>query len=329
MRRRDLLALAAASLSAPVLAPLSAFGQAKFPERPIKLVVPFAAGGVNDVVGRQWAERMRTVLGTVYVENQGGAGGTIGIVEVQRAQPDGHTIALGSTSTMVLYSMTTTRPQYDPNKDFEPIVILCVSATSIAVHPSVPAKDVQEFIAHAKANRGKLSYGSAGTGTMAHLSGELFKQLTGTTDIVHVPYKGAGPGVADLVSGHIPMMSVNITGQVLQLHQTGKIRLLGVNTTKRLTAAPDIPTSIEQGIPNMVGQLFLGIFAPTGTPKPAIDRIAEATRTALADPEYQKALVSSGFEPVPNSNPEQARRMMAEETTRWAPVVKAIDLKVN
>jgi tripartite-type tricarboxylate transporter receptor subunit TctC len=271
---------------------------------------------------------MRNGLGTVYVENHGGAGGTIGVLEAQRAQADGHTVVLGSTSTMVLYSMTTSRPQYDPNKDFEPIVILCVSVTSVAVHPSVPANNVKEFIAHAKANRGKLSYGSAGTGTMAHLSGELFKQLTDTKDIIHVPYKGAGPGIADLVSGHIPMMSVNITGQVLQLHQTGKIRLLGVNTTKRLTAAPDIPTSIEQGVPNMVGQLFLGIFAPTGTPKPAIERIAEATRTALADPEYQKALISSGFEPS-NAGPEQARRMMAEESARWAPVVKAIDLKVN
>jgi len=300
-----------------------------FPSRPIKLVVPFSAGGVNDIVGRQWAERMKGPLGAVYVENLGGAGGTLGVLEAQRSEPDGHTVLLGSTSTMVLNTMTTSRPPYDPNKDFEPIVILCVSATSIVVHPSVPAKDIKELLAYAKANAGKLSYGSAGTGTMSHLSGELFKQLTGTTDIVHVPYKGAGPGISDLVSGHIPIMSPNVTGQLLQLHNSGKVRILSVNVPARLTAAPDIATAIEQGVPNMVGQLFLGIYAPAGTPKPIINQVAEATRTALADPEYQKTLIASGFEPIRDPGPEQARRMMAEEHTRWAPVVKAIDLKVQ
>jgi tripartite-type tricarboxylate transporter receptor subunit TctC len=327
--RRDLLALGLASVAATALTPPHAAGQGKFPERPIKLVVPFSAGGVNDVVGRQWAERMRPVLGSVYVENQGGAGGTIGVLEVARAQPDGHTIVLGSTSTMVLNTMTASRPAYDPNKDFEPIAILCVSATSIAVHPSVPANNIKELLAYAKANAGKLSYGSAGTGTMSHLSGELFKQLTGTTDIVHVPYKGAGPGISDLVSGHIPIMSPNVTGQLLQLHTSGKIRILAVNVPTRISAAPDIPTAIEQGVPNMVGQLFLGIFAPAGTPKAIVTQIAQATRTALADPDYQKALSASGFESIRDPGPEQARRMMAEEHTRWAPVVKAIDLKVQ
>ena len=329
MNRRDLLKLALTSTAATALSPFGAQAQAKFPERPIKLVVPFAAGGVNDVVGRQWAERMRPVLGSVFVENQGGGGGTIGVMEVARAQADGYTLVLGSTSTMVLNTMTSSKPSYDPNKDFEPIVIMCVSATSIAVHPSVPAKNVKELLTYAKANAGKLSYGSAGTGTMAHLSGELFKQLTGATDITHIPYKGAGPGISDLVSGHIPLMSVNVTGQVLQLHDSGKIRILSVNVPNRLSAAPNIPTAIEQGVPGMVGQLFLGIYAPAGTPKPIIAQIADASRKALADPEYQKALSNSGFEVIRDPGPEQARRLMAEEHTRWAPVVKAIDLKVN
>ena len=215
MNRRNLLTFGLVALSATALTPLPALGQANNPERRIKLMVAFSAGGVNDVVGRQWAERMKPLLGTVYVENQGGGSGTIATGEVARAQPDGHTILLGSTSTMVLNPMTMAKVPYDPIKDFVPIAILCVSTTSIVVHPSVPVKDLKELIAYAKANPGKLSYGSAGTGTMRNLSGELFKQLTGLNDLVHIPYKGAGPGITDLVSGHIPMMTPNITGQVL------------------------------------------------------------------------------------------------------------------
>jgi len=210
MDRRDVLKLGLAASASALTAPL-ALAQAGFPSRPIKLVVPFSAGGVNDIVGRQWAERVKPLLGSVFIENIGGAGGTLGVMEVQRAEPDGHAILLGSTSTMVLNTMNANKVTYDPVKDFVPIAIFCVSSTSIAVNSSVPAKNVQELIAYVKANTGKLSYGSAGTGTMSHLSGELFKQLTQTTDVVHVPYKGAGPGIADLVSGHIPIMSPNIT----------------------------------------------------------------------------------------------------------------------
>src|SRR5262249_11720845 len=203
-----------------------------------KLVVAFSAGGVNDVVARQWANRMRTLLGSVYVENLPGGGGTVGVADVARAQPDGHTILLGSTSLLVLNPMTMGRLPYDPYKDFEPIDILCVSTSSITVHASVPAKNIKELIAYAQANPGKLSCGLAGTGTMSHLSGELFKQVSGITDIVHIPYKGAGPGITDLVSGHIPMMVPNVTGQLLELHRTGKIRILSVNAPARLAAAP-------------------------------------------------------------------------------------------
>ena len=246
-------------------------------------MIAFSAGGVNDVVGRQWADRMKTLLGTVYVENQGGGTGTIATGEVARAQPDGHTILLGSTSTMVLNPMTMARVPYDAVKDFTPIAILCVSTTSIVVHASVPVRTLEEFVAHAKANPGKLSYGSAGTGTMSNLSGELFKQLSGLRDLVHIPYKGAGPGLADLVSGHIRAMTPNITGQVLELHRAGKIRILAMNAPERLKAAPEIPTAIEQGLPGMIGQLFLGLFVPAATPRAIVDRIGEATRKAMSD----------------------------------------------
>ena len=329
MRRRDVLALGLASLSATALRPLSAVAQGKYPERPIKLMVAFSAGGVNDVVARQWAERVKTRLGTVYVENQGGGTGTIATGEVARAPADGYTILLGSTSTMVLNPMTMPKVPYDAAKDFVPIAILAVSTTSIVVHESVPARTLKELIAYAKANPGKLSYGSAGSGTMSNLSGELFKQLTGLNDLVHVPYKGAGPGITDLVSGHIPMMTPNVTGQVLAFHRAGKIRILAVNGAQRLTAAPDIPTAIEEGVPGMIGLLFLGLFAPAATPKPIVDRIAEATHAAMADADFQKVLVASGLEAIPDSNSEQAKRFIAEEIARWGPVVKAAGFKVE
>src|SRR4051812_29880943 len=289
MNRRDVLKLGLAISASALTAPL-ALAQASFPSRPIKLVVPFSTGGVNDIVGRQWAERVKPLLGSVFIENLGGAGGTLGVMDVQRAEPDGHTILLGSTSTMVLNTLNANKVSYDPVKDFVPISIFCVSSTSIAVNPSVPAKDVKELVAYVKANTGKLSYGSAGTGTMSHLSGEMFKLRTQTTDLVHVPYKGAGPGIADLVSGHIPIMSPNVTGQVLGFHNAGRIRILAVNSPERLKAAPEIPTAIEQGVPNMVGQLFLGIYAPAKTPVPAVERLIDASKKALALPEFEKAL---------------------------------------
>jgi tripartite-type tricarboxylate transporter receptor subunit TctC len=329
MNRRNLLTFGLVALSATALTPLPALAQAKYPERPIKLMVAFSAGGVNDVVGRQWADRIKPLLGTVYVENQGGGSGTIATGEVARAQPDGHTILLGSTSTMVLNPMTMAKVPYDPIKDFLPIAILCVSTTSIVVHPSVPVKDLKELIAHAKANPGKLSYGSAGSGTMSNLSGELFKQLTGLNDLVHIPYKGAGPGITDLVSGHIPVMTPNITGQVLQLHRTGKIRILAVNSAERLKAAPEIPTAAEQGLPGMIGQLFLGLFVPVATPRAIADRIGDATRQLMADDEFQKVLLASGLEASSDSSPEKAQRFINEETARWGPVVKASGFKVE
>jgi tripartite-type tricarboxylate transporter receptor subunit TctC len=329
MNRRDLLAFSLASLSATALTPLPGLAQGKYPERPIKLMVAFSAGGVNDVVGRQWAERVRTLLGAVYVENQGGGSGTIATGDVARAAGDGYTILLGSTSTMVLNPMTMAKVPYDPAKDFVPIAIIAVSTTSIVVHSSVPVKTLNELIAYAKANPGKLSYGSAGAGTMSNLSGELFKQLTGLNDVVHIPYKGAGPGITDLVSGHIPMMTPNVTGQLLELHRAGKIRILAVNGAQRLTAAPDIPTAIEQGVPGMIGLLFLGLFAPASTPKPIVDRITEATHTAMENPEFQQVLISSGLEAMPDSNSQKARQFMEEEIARWGPVVKASGFKVE
>jgi tripartite-type tricarboxylate transporter receptor subunit TctC len=328
MNRRELLQTCIASFSAAALTPYAAFGQSKFPERPIKMIIPFSAGGVTDIVGRHWAERMKPNLGTIYTENQGGGAGIIGASEVARSAPDGHTIMLGNTSVSVLHPMTSNKLPYDPARDFTPIAIVAVAATALVVHSSVPAKTVKEFVDYAKANSGKLAYGSAGTGTMTHLAGEQFKQLTGLTELTHVPYKGAGPGISDLVAGHVPVMTPNITGQILEFHKAGKVRIIAVFAPQRLKGAPEIPTAIELGYPNMVGQLFVGVFAPSATPKTIIDQYAAANHKVMDDPSFQKVLIDSGLEPV-SDTPEKAKAYLAEETARWAPVIKAIGLKME
>ena len=326
MNRREFLAAGAASLSAATLAPLTALA---YPDRVIKLIVPFSPGGATDVVGRRWAEKMKPLLGPVVTENRGGAGGLTGAAEVARAQPDGHTFLFGNTSTQVLIPAIAAKPPYDPLKDFVGVYILCNSPASIVVHESVPARNLSELIAYAKANPGKLSYGSAGVGTLTNLAGELFKQLIGAPDIVHIPYKGSAPGVADLASGHIPMMTPNVGGPLLEFHRSGRVRILAVASTARMKAAPDIPTAIEAGLPGMVAGNLNGLFAPAGVPKAIVDQIADATRKAVADAEFQEILLKSGFEPILDSGPDATRAFIAEETARWVPVMKAANFKME
>ncbi len=322
MNRRELIKFGIASAAAALPTPAFAY-----PDRPIRLIVPFSPGGATDVAARLWAERMKGPLGTVVIENKGGGGGVIGATEVARSTPDGHTLLFGNTSTQVLIPAIAEKPPYDPVKDFQAVYLMCNSPTSIVVHELVPAKTLLEFIAYAKANPTKLSYGTAGTGTLTHLAGELFKQLIGVPGITHVPYKGAAPGVADLASGHIPMMTPNVGGPLLQFHTTGKVRILAINAETRLAAAPDIPTAIEAGLPGMIAANFNGLFAPAGVPKPVIDRLAQLTKAALAEKEVQNALINSGFEPIANSGPEEGQQMVASELKRWAPVIKATNFK--
>ena len=326
MNRRDVLAAGVAALAAAMHAPRAARA---YPDRAVRLVVPFSPGGATDVVGRLWAEKIKPLLGTVVTENRGGGGGVTGAAEVARAQPDGHTFLFGNTSTQVLIPAIMSHPPYDPLKDFVGVYILCMAPTSIVVHESVPAHDLRELIAYAKANPGKLSYGSAGAGTLTNLAGELFKQLIGAPDIVHIPYKGSAPGVADLASGHIPMMTPNVGGPLLELHRAGKVRILAVNATARIKAAPDIPTAIEAGLPGMIAGNLNGLFAPAGVPDAIIEAIAAATRRMMADAEVQGVLVRSGFEPVLDSGPGATRAFIDEELRRWTPIMKATGFKME
>jgi tripartite-type tricarboxylate transporter receptor subunit TctC len=326
MNRREILG-GGLALSASSLAPLPAFAQAKYPDRPIRLIVPFGAGGVVDTVARQWAERMKTPLGTVVIENLGGAGGTIGMGEAARAAPDGYTLGFGNTSTLVLNPTIMPKVSYVPTRDFNIISILAVSVSGIIVHPSLPVKNLKEFIAYAKANQKKLSYGSAGAGTMTNFAGELFKQLIGAPAIIHVPYKGAGPSLTDQVSGAIPMSTINITGQVLSLHNAGKVRVLAVTSANRLKGAPDIPTAIEAGLPGMTAELFTALVVQAKTPQAIVDRISQASQAVMKDPGMQQALIKQGLEPIVDSNPKTATAYVQEELKRWTPMIEKLGLK--
>jgi len=325
MNRRTLLG------AVPAFAALLATSRAAvaYPDRPVRLIVPFSPGGATDRVGRLWAEKMRPVLGTVVTENRGGGGGVTGAAEVARSQPDGHTFLFGNSSTQVLIPAIMSHPPYDPLKDFVGIYVVCNSPTSIVVHESVPVRTLAELIAYARANPGKLSYGSAGIGTMTNLAGELFKELIGVPTIVHIPYKGSAPGLIDLASGQIPMMTPNVGGPLIDLHRAGKIRILSINATARIKAAPDIPTAIEAGLPGMIAGNLNGVFAPAGVPQPIIEMIADATRRAVAEPEVQSILAASGFEPVLDSGPRPTRDFIAAETARWLPIMKATGFKME
>jgi tripartite-type tricarboxylate transporter receptor subunit TctC len=328
MHFKNSVALAFTLLATSVLAPLHAFAQEKYPARPIRLVIPFPPGGIMDTIGRQWVERVTPSLGTIVVDNRSGAGGVVGAGEVARARADGYTILMGNTSTQVLNPAAMRKPPYDPVKDFATIDIIALSATSIVVHPSVPVRTLKELIGYARANPGKLSYGSAGAGTMTHLAGEMFKERARGLDIVHVPYKGVGLATSDLLGGNIPMMTPHVNAHFLSLHRTGKLRILAVNAPARLKAAPDIPIANEV-LPDLVAQLFSGMFAPDGTPTAIVERIAQASRKALADPAFQKALIESGSEPVMDSSPAKAQQLLEQERKRLVPVIKAIGFTLD
>ena len=325
--RRQFLRLTA-SAAALAAVPRIAWAQA-YPSRPIRLVVPFPPGGAFDAVGRPWADKMKPLLGTVVVENIGGGGSSLGAAAVARAQPNGYTILLGGTQTHVNEALLKSRPLYDPVKDLDPIAGTAAYFLGIAVHPAVPVQSLKELIAYGKANPGKLSYAHAGVGTIQHLTGELFKSLVGTPEIVQVPYRGTGPAIADLVAGQVPMGIVGVTGQVLEFHRSGKMRVVAVTSPTRLTAAPDLPTAGELGFPGMTVTGSIGLLAPAGTSIGIIEQIAEATRTAVADSAYKQMLSDMGMEAPLDSNPEKFRQTLAADVALWTPVVKRLGLKID
>ncbi|MET0924580.1 MAG: tripartite tricarboxylate transporter substrate binding protein [Xanthobacteraceae bacterium] len=326
MARRRFLAIALAAAGVFLLPP-GLLAQDRYPARPIRLVVASAPGGVHDVIGRLWANRLKAALGTIVIDNRGGAGGTLGVGEVARAQPDGYTLLLGSNSTHILHPLIAKQPIYDAIRDFEVASIFAVTASSVAVHPAAPAQTLQELIAHAKANPGKLSYAYAGVGSVSHVASEMFKQLAGGLDIFPVPYKGMGPAQADVISGNVSVFLPNITGQVIELHRTGKIRILAVNAPARHPALAEIPTAVEAGVAGMIVQNFFGVFGPAGTPKAIIDRLSDATQAALDDKDFGATLSRAGFEAMNGFDPDKAKTFIRDEYVRWEAVVKAAGIK--
>jgi tripartite-type tricarboxylate transporter receptor subunit TctC len=272
--RRKFLHLAA---SAAVLRSISHTAATQnYPTRQIRLVVPF------DALGRPWAEKMKPLLGTVVVENIGGAGASLGAAAVAHARPDGYTI--GGTLPHVNEALLKKQRLYDPVRDLDPIVVVANIFLSIAVNLSVPAQTLTELISYAKANPGQLSYARAGIGSINHLTGELFKLLAGTPEIVQVPYRGIGSALTDLIGEQVQMAVAGVTPQVLEFHRSSRIRILAVTSPKRLAAAPEIPTVAEAGLPGLTMTASAGLLAPSATPPPVIEQIAQATRTALAEP---------------------------------------------
>lgn len=329
MKRRDFLTRGLPALAAPVLMPRATFAQGKYPERPIRLIVPFPPGGAYDTIARPWGDRIKGALGTIVIENIGGGGGSVGAAQATRQRPDGYTLLLGGATTHITEGLLKTRPQYDPLKDLVPVSGIAVTAFAITVHPSVPVKDLKQLIALAKANPAALPWGSAGHGSLNHLTGELFKLQSGITGTTHVPYKGAGPAIVDLIGGQIPMIVPAMTNHVLALHRAGRARVVAVTHGKRLAAAPEIPTAVEQGLPKLVSPNFIGLYAPAGTPKEALDAVSAANRKLLADSSYQQLLVSGTFEIEPPMSPEAYKRYVEDEMRRWEPIVKTLGVKID
>jgi tripartite-type tricarboxylate transporter receptor subunit TctC len=301
-----------------------------YPTRPVRLVLPFPPGGVFDIVGRPWADKVSRsgMLGTVFVENQPGAGGSVAAAAVAHSAPDGYTVFLGSSSINLTETILRDHPLIDPTKDLVPVSMVAITCFGIAVHPSVPAQNLKELIDYVKANPGKLSYGSAGAGTLNHLSGELLKSLTGIADLPHVPYRGAGPAMADLIAGQIPIVVPAMTSQVLEFHRADKLRLLAITNPTRLPIATDVPTAAET-VPGLVTQQVLGLFVPAGVPAPIVAQIASANATAMADKAYAQSLVDAAVIPVPDWTVDRFNQFMKEDVARWSPLVKAIGVKLD
>ncbi|MEI8152268.1 MAG: tripartite tricarboxylate transporter substrate binding protein [Hyphomicrobiales bacterium] len=312
-------AFVAGSAAALLARPNRASAQ-DFATRPVTLIVPFPPGGSTTIVVRAVSDKIGELLGQqIVIDNRAGAGGTVGTRALAKSDPDGHTIGLGYTGTLAIGPNLYSNVGYDPRKDFAPIGLIATAPNTLVVHPGFPAKTVQELIAYAKANPGKVSFGSAGVGTVSHVCGEYFAGATGIK-LVHIPYKGTGPALQDVIGGHIPVAFAPIPA-TYENAKAGTMRMLAVTSLKRSTLAPEIPTIAEQGVPGFEAVLRYALIAPAGTPRPIVDKINKALNAALVSDEVRKRLALDGAEPGPGT-PEQYAADLDKEVTLWAKVVK-------
>src|SRR4051794_4284778 len=292
-----------------------------YPARPIKLIVPYPAGGTTDLLGRLVADQLKSGLGAVVVvENKPGAGTTLGAEQVARSEPDGYTLLMATSTTLAINKTLYKKLPYDPVKDFTPIALVAGVPFALIINPMLPAKTLAEFIAYAKSKPGELAYGSAGNGSPQHLGAEMLKAAAGI-DVRHGPYRGSVPAMLDVIAGHIPFI-VGGFQPALQQNPGGQVRVLGVTTPQRVGAAPDIPTLAEAGLPGFELVAWQGVVAPAGTPRPVIDVLAAQIAKLTANPATRDKLTALSLEPLPPSTPDGFAAYIKAEIARWAVIVK-------
>jgi len=304
----------------------AAQAQENYPDHAVRLIVPFPPGGQTDNVARHLGTRITPLLGQqLVIDNRGGAAGTIGAGEVARAKPDGYTLLIATTSTHAINPTAMANVPYDVVKDFAPITVLGTGPIAISVHPLVPARTLKELAADARAKPGYYSYASSGVASINNLAGELFKMKAGNLKILHVPYKGAGPSMTDLIGGQIEIVCSTLSA-ALPHHRSGRVRTLAVLKEGRSVAAPDIPTAEEAGIAGVVAYTYNILLAPAGTPRGTIDHLAGAVKKVMADRAFVDSLVKIGVDPITDSNPEKAGAMIRTELAKWTPIIQALGL---
>lgn len=295
-----------------------------YPTKPITLVVPFPPGGGNDALARTVADKMSRPLGQqVVVENRGGAGGTVATRAVAKTAPDGYTILLSYTGTFAINPSLYPNAGYDPRKDFTPIGLIASMPSVLVVHPSVPARTTAELIAYGKANPGKINYAFV-PGTVGHITTELFARTAGI-ELTKIPYKGNGDALANLIGGHVSMMFLSIAPIVGNV-KAGTLHALALTTAERSPLMPEVPPIAESGVPGFSAAIRYGLVAPPGTPRPIIDRLNKELRIALTDAQLKDKLAAEGATPAPSTPDEYAAAIDADET-KWAPIVKSLNLK--
>ena len=324
MKRRHLIVAAAGLVAAPAIVR----AQAKYPDRTMRLVVPFAPAGPTDIIGRMVAEKMTTLLGqTMIVENKAGAAGSIGAVEVKNAKPDGYTFLFAPSSTHAVNPTAFVKPAYDAVKDFTPISSICVNPLVLVTHPSMP-DSVMGLVDLMKKNPGKYSYASSGNGSILHLATEYFKGEVGGMNVEHIPYKGSGPALQDVMSGQVAWMMETFS-TTLQQHRAGKMRILAYAHAKRAPIAPEIPTMIEAGVKGYEAYTFNLILGPAGMPQNVVDTIDQASRKLMSDPTAIKFLEDIAAVPATDTTPARTAKFIADEIAKWAPVIRAAGVRIE